>query len=98
MGTRLSFRFGGSSSPLPGPCGYVSMSWYHRGKDRKSLGVCGGVSGSPEPGSPERSCDNRYGSRVVHLLWCPGDLSLNPATGYGCLQVANKAPSTESGA
>lgn len=41
MGTRLSFRFGGSSSPLPGPCGYVSMSWYHRGKDRKSLGVGG---------------------------------------------------------
>lgn len=27
-----------------------------------------GVSGSPEPGFPERSCDNRHGSRVVPLV------------------------------
>lgn len=60
--------------------------------------VCGGVSGSPESGFPETSCDNRYGSRVVHLLWCPGDLGLNPNTGCGCSQVVDKASSTESGA
>lgn len=32
------------------------------------------------------------------VLWCSGDLSLNPATSYGCSQIAIKASPKESGA
>lgn len=52
------------------------------------------MSDSPEPSSPERSHDNRHGSRVAHLLWFPRELGLNPDAGDGCSQVANKVSYT----
>lgn len=38
MVTGLSFRFGGPSSLMPGPSGYVSMSQYQHGRDREKQG------------------------------------------------------------
>lgn len=64
---RLSLRFGGCSSAVSGPSGYASMSLISLGKGQSKPGS--GVSENPDPGFAERTCDNRRGSKVAHLLW-----------------------------